>query len=96
MKKMKKWLALGLAAVMVLSMTACGGSGDAAGDGGRIPPGKAAAVRMVRRKSPWQCGTEAGERTCRRSRKISTAITRISIWISRCRPVTTPISSAQR
>ena len=34
MKKMKKWLALGLAAVMALSMTACGGSGDAAGDGG--------------------------------------------------------------
>lgn len=34
MKKMKKWLALGLAAVMVLSMTACGGSGDASGDAG--------------------------------------------------------------
>lgn len=36
MKRMKKWLALGLAAVMVLSMTACGssGGGDAAGDTG--------------------------------------------------------------
>lgn len=34
MKKMKKWLALGLAAVMALSMTACGGSGDAGADGG--------------------------------------------------------------
>lgn len=35
MKKMKKWLALGLAAVMVLSMTACGSSGgDAGTDGG--------------------------------------------------------------
>ena len=36
MKRMKKWLALGLAAAMVLSMTACGssGGGDAAGDTG--------------------------------------------------------------
>lgn len=64
MKKVKKWAALGLAAVMVLSMTACGGSGGDSADGGQIPPGKAAA-RMARRRSPWQCGTEAGVRTCR-------------------------------
>lgn len=41
MKKVKKWAALGLAAVMVLSMTACGGSGgDSADGGGRFLRGK--------------------------------------------------------
>lgn len=57
MKKMKKWAALGLAAVMVLSMTACGSSGgDTAGDaaaesggaesgGGRIRCGKQRQLR---------------------------------------------------
>lgn len=46
MKKMKKWLALGLAAVMVLSMTACGSSGgDTAGEAGTDGGG-----RVLRRK----------------------------------------------
>ena len=44
MKKMKKWLALGLAAVMVLSMTACGSSGgDAGTDGGAESSGESSA-----------------------------------------------------
>ncbi len=33
MKKVKKWAALGLAAVMTLSLTACGGKSDNAGSG---------------------------------------------------------------
>lgn len=45
MKKMKKWLALGLAAVMVLSMTACGGSGDASGDAGTDGGGRRRQLR---------------------------------------------------
>lgn len=97
MKKMKKWLALGLAAAMVLSMTACGssGGGDAAGDTGS-DGGRKAAVRTARQRSPWRYGTEAGVRTCRPFRRISTAKILILIWISRCRQVTIPISSAQR
>lgn len=36
MKKVKKWAALGLAAVMTLSLAACGGKSDNAGSGAEI------------------------------------------------------------
>ena len=44
MKKVKKWAALGLAAVMVLSMTACGGSGGDSADGGADSSGESSSA----------------------------------------------------
>lgn len=77
--KMKRWMAAGMAAMMTMSLVACGSSGeekkeeDSAGKGGKN--------RLV-----YRFGMVTGQKIWKTLKKISTAKMKILNLMSRCRP----------
>ncbi|MFR4458748.1 MAG: hypothetical protein ACLT5U_12470 [Mediterraneibacter gnavus] len=77
--KMKRWMAAGMAAMMTMSLVACGSSGEEKRK--KILREKVEKNRLV-----YRFGMVTGQKIWKTLKKISTAKMKILNLMSRCRP----------